>query len=131
MASDKIHRLVLPEVYRDLSTVEMEYDGSGLFDFFGDLWGGLTDVVGGAVGGITNFFGDLWGGLTSFAGGLWGGLTSFAGGLWGGFMGFIGFGDDGYYAQQRNGWGPQSFYNDLGQFRAGISRYISSPMKYQ
>ena len=122
MTSSKSHILVLPEVYRELSVAEMEYDGG--------FWKGITDFFGGVWDGLTSFAGDLWGGITGFAGGLWGGITGFAGGLWGGVTGLFGFGND-QFSHQRNGWGPESFYNSLDQFRAGVSRYLSSPMRYQ
>ena len=120
-------KIRMPAKYAELSADEIEYDGG----FLGGLWKGITDTVGGALGGVTDFFGGLYGGMTDFFGGLWGGLTDFMGGVWGGFLGLIGFGMDDQYAQMRNGWGSQSFFNDLGQFRTGISRYISNPMKYQ
>ena len=102
----------------------MEYDGGGFWD---NVWNGLTNGVGSVVGGVTNFFGGVWDGLT----GLAGGIADFLGGAWGGLVGFFGFGNDDYFNQQRNGWGPGSFYNSLDQLSVGLSRYISSPMRYQ
>jgi hypothetical protein len=61
---------------------------------------------------------------------LWNSITKFAGDLAGGITGFFGFGNNDQFNQQRNGWGPQSFYNTLDQLSVGISRYLSSPMRY-
>lgn len=132
MTSNKNRELVLPEIYRGLSVSEMEYNGGwnplkSITDFFGDVWGGITDVGGSIWGGITDIGGTIWGGLTDLGGSIWGGVTDFFGGAWSGLIGFFGFGDD-QFAQQRSGWGSQSFNNPLDQFKVGISRYISHPM---
>ena len=127
MVSRKNLKLVMPEAYTELSVAEMEYDGgwwNSIVKFFGDVgnavWGGLN-VVGNAV----------WGGLNTIGNALWGGLTFVGNALWNGATGLFGFNNNDQLNHQRNGWGPQSFYNDLGSFRSGISRYMSNPIRYQ